>query len=81
MKRKYHRRMTAKKRSTLHSITAHTYDGVAVRTPERTYHFPRPYSASKPTFLGAARMVAAVEGCLPSEVSVARVESAVVEQS
>jgi hypothetical protein len=46
-----------------------------------TYTFFRPYCTKTPTFLGAARMVAAAQETLtkPSNVSVLRIESNVYE--
>jgi hypothetical protein len=60
---------------TLTTITAHAYSGDRITHPERRYTFIRPRSAKKPTYTGAARMVAKEIGCKPSDVSVARVET------
>jgi hypothetical protein len=59
---------------TITTITAHIYDGSKIARPERNYAFIRKSSATKPTFAGAARMVAADAGCRPSDVSVSRIE-------
>jgi hypothetical protein len=59
---------------TLIQITAHTYEGERIATPQRTYSFVRPSSASAPTRRGAERMVAKEVGCKPTQVSIMRVE-------
>ena len=41
---------------------------------ERSDSFIRPRNAKKPTYIGSARMIAKRLGCLPSDVSVIRVE-------
>ena len=41
---------------------------------ERSDSFIRPRFYNKPTYIGAARMIAKHLGCLPSDVSVIRVE-------
>ena len=63
------------KMKTLIIITAHAYEGTAITHPERAYHYIRPRNAKKPTYAGAARMVAAEIGGQPSDVSVTRIES------
>jgi hypothetical protein len=59
---------------TITTITAHIYDGSKIARSEQNYAFIRKSSATKPTFAGAARMVAADAGCRPSDVSVTRIE-------
>ena len=60
----------------LFNITAHIYNREGKITHgEKTYSFMRPYCAKKPTFTGAARMVAREIGAKPSDVSVTRIEA------
>jgi hypothetical protein len=60
---------------TLINITCHIYEGDRIAYPERVRSFIRPRSAGKPTFLGAARMVAKELNVKPSDVSVTRIEA------
>lgn len=61
---------------TLINITAHAYDeNGKVTHAEKTHSFIRPRSAKKPTFAGAARMVAKELDVKPSAVSVTRIEA------
>jgi hypothetical protein len=62
----------------LFNIIAHVYnENGKITHAERTYSFIRPYSAKKPTFTGAARMVAREIGAKPCDVSVVRIEAMV----
>lgn len=61
----------------LFNIIAHAYDEQGrVICQERTFSFIRPGYAKKPTFTGAARMVAKELEVKPSAVSVTRIEAA-----
>lgn len=67
------------KLKTLIQITAHVYGGhrdtfAKIEHPERIYSFIRSRTAKKPTFAGAARMVAKELEVKPSAVSVTRIE-------
>lgn len=69
------------KLKTLIQITAHVYGGhrdtyAKVEHPERVYSFIRPRGAKKPTFAGAARMVAKELEVFPRAVAVTRIEAA-----
>jgi hypothetical protein len=60
---------------TLINIIAHVYDeNGKITHAERSFSFIRPRSAKKPTYIGAARMVAKDLGCAPSDVAVTRIE-------
>lgn len=61
----------------LFNIIAHAYDEQnRIICQERTFSFIRPGYAKKPTFTGAARMVARELDVKPSAVSVTRIEAA-----
>ena len=64
----------------LFQITAHIYNTEGKITQgEKTYSFFRAYSATKPTFTGAARMVAKAIEVKPSDVCVTRIEAMVYQ--
>ena len=61
---------------TLINIIAHAYDRDGkITNAEKTYSFIRPFCTKKPTFIGAARMVARELEIKPSDVSVTRIEA------
>jgi hypothetical protein len=60
--------------NTLINITA-VAPTTSAPSVERQFSFIRPNSAPKPTFAGAARMVAKDAGCKPSQVAVVRIEA------
>jgi hypothetical protein len=60
---------------TLIRITAHAFSGPHIVAPEQDYSFVRPRYAKRPTFAGAARMVAKELNISPRNIVVSRVQA------